>query len=672
MANCSGTPDGEDESAKARPELEPAGLADAASPRLRASMRPERKNYFYVLVSVAIVMAMLYFAQSVFIPFALATLFAFLLAPLVTRAERWGLGRTFATLLVVAVGLSFIASLGWIMERQFAEVAGRLPEYRQSIQEKFQGFMRSGRFVTKVSDEIQSTVKDITTNSAATTRLAAPVSAPATTENPWPVRVVSDPASPITLAIEYVGSIFSPLVTTGIVIVFVIFILFRREDLRERMIQLLGEGHLSTTTEALDEAARRVSRFLMAQSIINLSFGAMVALGIWIIDGTVGGDRNGFRMALLAGILCAALRFIPYVGVWIAATLPLSIAFAVFPGNGVFFATLAMFVGLEILAGQFIEPRLLGASTGLSPIAVLAAALFWSWLWGPIGLLLSTPLTVLLVLMGKYVPRLQFLDVLLGDKPTLDPPMRIYQRLIAGEDAGATEIAEEYLKEMPLEKVYDRILLPALVTAQRDWNTGRLNDQQHEFARLAMREMVDTLAGRAAKSAQAEAKPKTEEASAEPAPPASLPRGSDLHVLCLPARDESDEIVGHMLHHLLARRGYRVTVVSAASLASEMMDIVDGKKADAVIISALPPQAAVHARYLVKRLSSRHPDLAIVLGLWMDARAGRDQTTTTDSSNPVTRLEQAMARMEQISHVILINADQPQALEERQLVEGPA
>ena len=681
MAQGSGTSDGEEKLAKRRPEKEQAEIPDTARPRAKAPSRPERKDYFFPLASFAIVVAMLYFAQSILIPLALAVLFAFLLTPFVTLSERWGLNRLFAVVIAVLVGLAVLASLGWTVERQFAEVAGRLPQYRQGIQDKFRGFMESGRFVSNVRDEIQKTVKDLS-NAASTTQPSGPVIPIATEDAPWPVRVVGEQTSPIALAMQYLSAIMSPLVTAGIVIVFVIFILLRREDLRERMIQVLGEGHLSTTTEALDEAAHRVSRFLMAQSIINLSFGAAVAWGIWVIDQTLGGGHNGIRTALMAGILCAALRFVPYIGVWIAAALPLSIAFATFPGNGVFFATLGMFILLEIVCGEFVEPRLIGGNTGLSPIAVLAAALFWSWLWGPIGLVLSTPLTVLAVLTGKYVPQLEFLGVLLGDKPTLDPPMRVYQRLIAGDDANASEIAAGYLKEMPLVRVYDEILLPAISAARRDWDQGRLNDDQFGFVRLATREIVDAMALLAAKNAVAEKreeKPAGEQtlaqrsAAAETLSPAGrLPSGSELHVLCLPARDESDEIVGVMLHHLLEGRGYRVTVASAASLASEMVESVEGQKADAVMISALPPGAAAHGRYLVKRLLTRHPDLTVVLGLWMECRQDRNSVTATEAARPVTRLWEALKRMEQVSHLMLIKAEQAAPWEPEQLVQGPA
>jgi hypothetical protein len=493
------------------------------------------------------------------------------------------------------------------------------------------------------------------------------------------VRVISEPTSPVALAVEYLGAVVGPVVTAGIVIVFVIFILLRREDLRERMIQLLGEGHLSTTTEAMDEAATRVSRFLGAQSLINLSFGAVVALGIWTIDQFLGGSRNGLMTALMAGTLCAALRFVPYVGVWIAAALPLSIAFAAFPGNSVFFATLAMFVGLEIVSGQFIEPRLLGSSTGLSPIAVLAAALFWSWLWGPIGLLLSTPLTVLLVLMGKYVPQMEFLDVLLGEKSTLDPPMRVYQRLVAGDDDNAAKIAGEYLKEMPLEKIYGEILLPAMATAQRDWHQGRVSDEQHEFIRLSMSEMVDGLAEQSEAISPAQTKANEDKALADqprgeenPLPAQNLPIGANLHVLCLPARDDSDEVVGRMLFQILKKRGYRVTVLSAMALASEMVDCADGQKADAVIISALPPQASAHARYLAKRLMARCGDMNVVLGLWLDKRPGNEDNSNADFSRPVTTLQEALARMEQLSHQMLIKAENAEASDAPHLVAPSA
>jgi predicted PurR-regulated permease PerM len=648
-------------------ESGPAAKAESARARPKISKRSDRQSSFYTLASIAIVVATFYLAQSVIIPLALAMLLAFLLAPLVTQAERWGLHRVAATLVSVVATLAIVASIAWTMERQFANLAGNLPEYRQSIASKFDAIWGAGRFDAIVRGHAQQTDNKISGPiTAATQPLAGGPPHPAD-DVPWAVKLVSDSATPVSLAVEYLGGIIGRLLTALIVIVFAIFILLQREDLRERMILLLGEGHLSTTTEALDEAAHRVSRFLIAESLINLAFGALVALGVWIIYASMGGNHTAVRVALLAGGMCAALRFVPYVGIWIGASLPLAIAFAAFPGYGAFLATLALFVGLEFLTGQFIEPRLLGCSTGLSPIAVLAAALFWTWLWGPIGLLLSMPLTVLLVLVGKYVPQLEFLDVLLAEKSTLDPPMRIYQRLIAGDDENAIEIAAEYLTSMPLERIYDEVLLPSLVTAQRDWHHGRLNDEQYEFNVEAMREIVEAVADKAAQSPLGPATEKEQPPScvltaAEEAPAAAmpLPRGADLHVLCLPARDEADEVVGHMMRRLLEARGYRVSVISAAALASEMIDLIEGQSADAVIISALPPQAASHARYLVKRLQARHPDLKIVMGLWMSSCCDAE-SRPGQSAPPVARLWQALEQMEQMSHSMLIKSNLPES-----------
>src|SRR4029079_12133138 len=295
------------------------------------------------------------------------------------------------------------------------------------------------------------------------------------------------------LAGQYLGKLLSPVATAGLVIVFIIFMLIGRENLRDRMILLAGGGRLHVTTQAFDDAATRIGRFLTAQSLINISYGAVIALGLWIIDQAFGNGQGGVRTALLAGMICAVMRYIPYIGPWLGAAVPLALAFAAFPGNGVFFVTLAMFVGMEIFVSQAVEPNVIGSSTGVSPIAVLLAAVFWTWLWGPIGLLLSTPLTVLLVVMGKYVPQLAVLDVLMGDEPVLDPTTRIYQRRIAGDDEEAAEMALAYRKERPLEAVYDQILIPALAQAECDWHRGKVDDTRHVWIRQGLREIVQAL-----------------------------------------------------------------------------------------------------------------------------------------------------------------------------------
>jgi methylmalonyl-CoA mutase cobalamin-binding subunit len=358
------------------------------------------------------------------------------------------------------------------------------------------------------------------------------------------------------------------------------------------------------------------------------------------------------------------LRFVPYIGPWLGAALPLGLAFAAFPGNGVFFATLGMFVVIELAVSQGVEPRLLGASTGISPIAVLVAAVFWTWLWGPIGLLLSTPLTVLLVVMGKYVPQLEFLDVLLGDKPVLDPPTRVYQRLIAGDDEEALGLAQDCLKEMPLEAVYDAVLIPALAKAEVDRHRGMLDDARHAAVRQGLREIAEALGDqqRAEDSAAATAMTVREakgtngdeaaaEADSNELRRPSLPRGAAVHVLCLPAHDAGDEVAGLMLAQLLERRGYRVTAPSAASLASERVELVEDRETDAVVVSATPPKAALHARYLLKRLSVRNPGTEVFLGLWGNARASNDaRSHDFGAARVVTSLAEAQEQLDQLAH----------------------
>jgi predicted PurR-regulated permease PerM len=654
-----------------------------------------KKNQFYALASIAIVLALLYFGQEVLVPLALAVLFAFLLAPLVARVERFGLGRVVSTLLVVLVALSVIGALGWTVERRFVQIVDKLPEYRDAIRTKFARLTRSGGVVEKVRAEIKQTIAEDPTSRPAsatqsTTRsatqpggsaaasdgppeVAARVSVrPAATDapprpspdDPLPVRLYPKPASGLEVTGEYLGRFLGPLATAGLVIVFVIFMLLSREDLRDRLIRLVGDNSLHVTTQALDDAATRVSRFLLAQSLINVSFGAAIALGLWVIDLTLGGGQSGLVTALVAGMLCGVLRFVPYVGTWIGAALPLGLAFAAHPGNGVFAATLAMFIVAELVISQVVEPNLLGSSTGLSPIAVLVSAVFWTWMWGAVGLLLSMPLTVILVVMGKYVPQLAFLDVLLGDTPVLDPPTRVYQRLIAGDEEEAAELAAEYLDEMSLEAVYDRVLIPALAQAELDRHRGMLDEGRHRSAREAIREIADSLAdrrrdedvSRATAQTVREAKGIAGEERAEPSgngkPRRTLPEGAALDVLCIPSRSEADEIVGLMLARLLEPRGYRVTVPSASSLTSDRVELASSSAADAVVVSALPPKAALNTRNVIKRIVARYPGRAVIAGLWNNTRdLARTGLGDFAAVRVVTTLSEAQDRLDEFAPV---------------------
>jgi predicted PurR-regulated permease PerM len=667
-----------------------------------------KRPQFYALASIAIILALLYFGQEVLVPLALALLFSFLLTPLVVRLERLHLGRVTAALLVVLVAVSVVVLLAWTVERRVVQIVDKLPDYRDSIHAKFARLTRSGGMVEKVREEIKQTIAEPpTTQATATTQAttqsstqpasaAAPVKAPPTTsstppadapvvtasatataprptpDDPWPVRLYPKPASTLEVAGTYLGRFLGPVATAGLVLVFVVFMLIGREDLRDRLIRLVGDGRLHVTTQALDDAATRISRFLLAQLMINSAFGVTVALGLWVIDLTLGGGQSGFLTAVVAGMLCGVLRFVPYIGTWIGAALPLGLAFAAYSGNGVFFATLAMFLVVELLISQVVEPNLLGSSTGLSPIAVLVTAVFWTWMWGPVGLLLSMPLTVVLVVMGKYVPQLEFLDVLLGDTPVLDPPTRVYQRLIAGDDEEAAELAQEYLKDKPLEAAYDDVLIPALAQAELDRHRGKLDEARLAAVRQGIRDIVEVLAdGQREEDTDAATAQTVREAKGIDVPAASevnggvrrsLPGGVSVNVLILPAHAEADDIAGDMLGRLLERRGYRVTRPGGASLASERVDLLRTSGADVVVVSALPPKAALHARYLVKRLSVGGQSVRTIVGLWTrKGQSGGAGLNDFASLPVVATLAEAQDRLDQLDPHIALEATAPPA-----------
>src|SRR6185437_8545443 len=458
-----------------------------------------KSSRFVVLASICVVIAALYFGRIFLIPVALAVLLAFVLSPLVHQLERLSLPRVVATMLVVTIAVAAVGFAGYLVYHQAITLITDLPKYRTQLATKIGGIRSHGGFLGKAENEIkaidrsskaatQPTTRPTTTQAVAASNgnegtTAAPGAMPGesatepTAENPLPVRIISN-SSPLETLRDYGAQILDPLATAGLVLVFVIFMLINREDLRDRMIRLVGHGRLNLTTQAFDEAGTRISKYLGALSIVNGTYGVFVALGLWVIGHFLGHGAT-FPNVLIFAILVGVCRFLPYIGIWIGAAVPLLLSFALFPGYGVFFATVGLFVLLEVIVSQFVEPYWYGASTGMSALAVLVAAVFWTWLWGPIGLLLSTPLTVCLVVMGKYVPQLQFLDILLGDEPVLEPPVRVYQRLIAEDPEEATDLANEYLDEQPLEQVFDRIMIPALSLAEHDRHRGRLDGERY-------------------------------------------------------------------------------------------------------------------------------------------------------------------------------------------------
>jgi predicted PurR-regulated permease PerM/methylmalonyl-CoA mutase cobalamin-binding subunit len=636
-----------------------------------------------MLASIAIVVGGLYFARDVLIPIALAVMLSFLLTPLLLRLQRWGLPRIPALILVMLLLISAIGGLGFVVYSQLNDLAGKLDQYKQNIQEKVNwvrgvtdnAAIDKAMKVFKETTE-KSTTKTTTAPTTAATAPVATIQTNATGESELtPINPLTHPANPIPVLVtnekpaEATGGspfkniyasfspLLDPLATAGIVLIFVIFMLMAREDLRDRVIRLIGQGRINVTTQAMDEAATRVSRYLIAQCIVNGTYGLSISVGLWLIGKTFGHSNPSFPNWFLWGLLTGLLRFIPYIGPWIGAAFPIAISLAVYHGMSVPLAVIGMFLLIELLSNNLMEPWLYGASTGVSTVAILVAAVFWTWLWGTPGLLLSTPLTVLIAVTGKYVPQLEFLNILLGDEPALEPKYRFYQRLLADDVEEADDLMAEYLKEKPVVKIYDEVVLPALSLAEHDWHNDRLDQAKQASVRQAVRDLVEEVGEKPRKISADQ--PEQEAVRDETG-------GYQRCVLCLPARDPADEIAAMMLAQVLEREGYCAEYVSVERLASEYVELVEKKGVQVVMISALPPAAVTHARYLVKRLRARFPDLKVIVGLWTmrgNLERARERLEQTGSNLVVDSIEHAVEQLRQTVQPLILddNADAKQA-----------
>ena len=431
---------------------------------------------FYALASFVLVIACLYWGRVVLIPVALAILLTFLLNPVVSMLQRLGLGRTPPVILTVVLAFVVLGGIGWAVTGQLATLANELPQYTSNLKNKIadlRGASQGGivekleRTVGELLDELHKTDSP---------RQGSPLA--------------QDTEKPVLVAVQapsvlwQLPTLFEPLATAGLVLVLVIFMLLKHADLRNRLIALAGYGQMTLATKALDEAGQRISRYLLMQSLINGSYGVAVGLGLFLI---------GVPYAVLWGFLAAALRFIPYVGPAVSALLPTALSLAVFPGWGQPLMVVGLIVLLELASNMVMEPLLYGQSAGVSAVALLVAIAFWTWLWGPVGLLLATPLTVCLGVLGKYVPQLKFVGVLIGDESPLETHTSYYQRLIAKDDDEAAELVDEYLQTHTLDEVYDDLLLPALTSAKRDHAQDALTDEDVEFVVQATRAIVENL-----------------------------------------------------------------------------------------------------------------------------------------------------------------------------------
>ena len=566
-------------------------------------------------ILAVIIIATLYFGREIFVPIALAILLSFVLAPLVGILQRIRVPRGLAVVGVVILAFAFIFAMGSLLATQLTQLAGDLPRYQSTISEKIQSFRdtKAGRgTLERASDMLKDLSKELDKpKDAASARASTLIVGPNATGTQTPVPV--EVRQPDPGALESLRALISPLVhplaTTGIIIIFVIFILLQREDLRNRLIRLAGSYDLQRTTAALDDAAGRLSRLFLTQLIVNGAFGLVIGVGLWLI---------GVPSAILWGILAAALRFVPYIGAVIAAAFPLALAVAVDPSWSMLLWTLGLFLIVEPVVGHVIEPMVYGHSTGLSPVAVVAATTFWTALWGPIGLVLATPLTVCLVVLGRHVERLEFLDVMFGDRPALSPPEIFYQRMLAGDPTEAAEKAEQFLKERSLASYYDEVALKGLQLAQVDAERGALDQERLTKIRDSVSEFATDVADQDDRPPAKVSSTTDAEASSAVESVAANVMHENLPILCVAGRSLIDEAAAIMQAQLSTAHGLAARVERVEALSSTNIFRLETTGVAVVCLIHLDSSGPAHMRYSVRRLRRKLPKAIIILGCWVN------------------------------------------------------
>jgi predicted PurR-regulated permease PerM len=554
-------------------------------PKFKNSPSTDALVGIWAVSLTAFIVATLYFARELFIPLTLAGLLTFLLAPLVQRLESW-IGRIPAVLLAIALILTAAGASGWVLTRQFVDLASKLPDYKENIQSKLRSLKmaKSGR-LSKFLETVEELKKDL-----------PGARTPDIYQVPSQV-METPPTNPFEVVGVIVAPLLGPLGTAALVLLLATFMLLKREDLRSRIIRLIGRGRISATTHAMDEAGARVTRYLLILLLLNVIYGVSVAVGLFLL---------GVPNAILWGASAAVLRFIPYLGPWIGAALPIALSLAVSPGWGTPLLTIGLFVGLELLNNNVLEPWIYGSNVGVSPVALIFSAVCWTWLWGPVGLVLATPLTVCLVVMGRHIPRLSFLSVLLSDEEALTPAQDCYYRLLTVGEHDEMGFVEDYLKTNTVTAFYDSVVIPVVTEAEVDHRQELLDDEQLALVQQSLRDIVADLGARPP-------------ASAGIIPEKSVPcpvQGPIGRVYCLAARAERDELAGVMLGQLLRQRGFEIQVAPTKIDVGELVGLVAKSSVDVACISVVAPSTVLHARYLCLKLRSVLPKQKIVVGLW--------------------------------------------------------
>lgn len=534
-----------------------------------------------ILVCVVIIAGALHVARDVFIPIAVAVLLSFFLGPLVNRLTKWGVPNIAAVLATVGFAFTILGFVGWLVSAQFVNLVNELPNYQENMRSKISAISESREGVfSRGSDVVRSLRQEIEQE-------ADEVVEPQQSDEPEPilVEVEEGPASPIELLSQYAGPLLGPVGMAGITLILVIFILIQRNDLRDRFVKLVSGGNLNLATQTVDDAARRITRYLLMQMVINVTYGVPLGIGLYFI---------GVPNALLWSLLATLLRFLPFVGPWIAAFFPISLSIAVDPGWSMPLMVIGLVILLELISNNVIEPWLYGSSTGLSVVALLFAALVWTWIWGPIGLFLSTPLTVCLLVIGKNVPSLAFLNVILGSEPALAPQARLYQRMLAMDSESLFDLTDEFLESNSLTAFYDDMLIPALALAEHDRHAGTLAERRQQFIIQSARDLIEDLGTRFAHPVGD---------SVAPGP-----------VICIPAQDEADGLMALMLAQLLNESGIRAE--SNDQLMENVIERTDQTGAKAICICAIPPGAVSAVRKRCRRLHVAGERVEVIAGIW--------------------------------------------------------
>ena len=606
------------------------------------------------LLLLAFVVAALYFGRSVFVPIALATLITFLLSRLVTRLERW-IGRIAAVLVTVIAMFTIFAGASWVIGRQIIDLADKLPDYQANIVAKIRSLkLPAGGPLARFSSSIHVLQSELAAPSPAlsmdrargdsSTRTPLPVA------SPIPVKIIEGRSAIPQLMQETLSAILSPLGTAALVLLLVIFMLLKREDLRGRLIRLVGQGRISTTTRAMEDAGRRVSRYLSTQFLVNTCYGICVAAGLQFI---------GVPNAALWGVLAAVLRFIPYVGPWAGALLPVILSFAISSSWFTPLMTIALFIVLEAIVSNFVEPWLYGANTGVSPIALIISAVFWTWLWGPVGLVLSTPLTVCLAVIGRHVPRLEFLGTLLSEDQALAPHEEFYHRLLSFSMDSAEEFASKYVDTESLTALYDKVLIPAIGAVEIDAHRGSLTAEQRTAALQRVHEIIDDFSGREDAHEQ-----KSDHLT-------GVAPATGSRVLCLPASAYRDELAGEMLAQLLRNQGFEGENVPARLKLEELVERTVEAQPECICVSVLPPTSIAQARHLASAIRERLKSVTILVGVWsarFDGEKLRERLRGAHVSDVAVSLADAVQRVSKMTAAItdaMLPAPTPPNEEER-------